>query len=419
MDKPKIFVSSTVLDFEDLRSALKYYLEELGYDIQMSEYPNFNVDPKCSKFDACIKNLEKCQYFILLIGYRRGNWYDKDKLSITNKEYRTAKELIEKGHKLKIIAFVRKSIWILKNDRQSLLKHFSEKSVQFSNEIDKTGTCIIDDPLYIFNFLSEISEGIKYGGSDSPANNWIYDFESFEDIIIALKTTFGLSDSLEIKRVKKLFLIELEQNRNKFLVPKYSKNPNEYKDASHIPTENLFEIIGNLYCRYVIDKNGKLLIGKIDIQIPGSEISNLFLYAFIFPVQLGIKNIKIKFLDRVITEGIYLSYNIYQNNYDTNLLTFALDKLYDWLNGLIGFFDTEVYKNFSNDMAVITHDGSAHRPYATISMHTAGTIIMFSSFARIENLINAILELLNNGNANSLISFDFSDNYLQKYTKNT
>ena len=149
--RPKIFVSSTVLDFEDLRSSLKYYLEEFGYDVQMSEYPNFNIDKDSSTFDACIKNLENCQYFILLIGYRRGSWYLDGKISITHKEFLSAKSLIEQGHPLRIIAFVRKPIWLLKNDRQGMKKHLEEKSREISTLIPEIGTTVIDDPDYIID----------------------------------------------------------------------------------------------------------------------------------------------------------------------------------------------------------------------------------------------------------------------------
>ena len=62
-------------------------------------------------------------------------------------------------------------------------------------------TCLylIDDPEYIFNFLQEISEGKKFPGSNSPANNWIIDFNTFEDIATAIKNTFHLQESLTKK----------------------------------------------------------------------------------------------------------------------------------------------------------------------------------------------------------------------------
>ena len=39
--KPIVFVSSTIVDFSDLRSALKFWLEELEYEVRMSEWPGF------------------------------------------------------------------------------------------------------------------------------------------------------------------------------------------------------------------------------------------------------------------------------------------------------------------------------------------------------------------------------------------
>ena len=39
--KPEIYISSTVYDFRDLRSALKYDLEQLGYAVHLSETNDF------------------------------------------------------------------------------------------------------------------------------------------------------------------------------------------------------------------------------------------------------------------------------------------------------------------------------------------------------------------------------------------
>ena len=44
MRKPKIFISSTIYDFQDLRSALKYWLDENGFETQLSEYNDFLKD---------------------------------------------------------------------------------------------------------------------------------------------------------------------------------------------------------------------------------------------------------------------------------------------------------------------------------------------------------------------------------------
>ena len=42
--RPKIFISSTIYDFKYLRSSLKYWFEELGYNVQLSEFNDFKKD---------------------------------------------------------------------------------------------------------------------------------------------------------------------------------------------------------------------------------------------------------------------------------------------------------------------------------------------------------------------------------------
>ena len=68
MDKPNVFVSSTIYDFADLRSALKYWLEEMGFGVRMSEFNDFVKDSSENSYDACFKAIEECDYYILLIG---------------------------------------------------------------------------------------------------------------------------------------------------------------------------------------------------------------------------------------------------------------------------------------------------------------------------------------------------------------
>ena len=124
--KPTFFISSTVYDFRDLRSALKFYLEELGYQVYASEYNDFKVASDKHSYDACLKLIEECDYFILLVGSRVGGFYDdQNKTSITRQEYREAYKLHEQG-KLQIISFVRDEVWQLKETRSELEKHLKK-----------------------------------------------------------------------------------------------------------------------------------------------------------------------------------------------------------------------------------------------------------------------------------------------------
>ena len=58
MNKPRVFISSTINDFGDLRSALKYWLEELGYEVRLSEFNDFQRPADQGTFDSCFQRLK-------------------------------------------------------------------------------------------------------------------------------------------------------------------------------------------------------------------------------------------------------------------------------------------------------------------------------------------------------------------------
>ena len=130
MKKPKIFVSSTIYDFEDMRSALKYWFGEVGYDTQMSEFNDFQKDVTLNSYDVCLNAIAECDYFLLLIGSRSGGEYPGENKSITQKEYETAYDLMKQGKIKKIITLIRKSVWDVKEDRKSLEKLLIELKKQ-------------------------------------------------------------------------------------------------------------------------------------------------------------------------------------------------------------------------------------------------------------------------------------------------
>ena len=127
MKKPRVFISSTIYDFKDLRSALKYFLEENSFEVVTSENVDFPNTNKNNSYQACLDAIETCDYFVLLIGARVGGTYryktDKktETITITRAEYRKAYELF-KQEKIKIINFIRKEIYDVKEDRKGLEK---------------------------------------------------------------------------------------------------------------------------------------------------------------------------------------------------------------------------------------------------------------------------------------------------------
>lgn len=352
--KPKIFVSSTILDFEDLRSALKYFLEEYGFDVQMSEYPNFTIDTDKSAIDSCLANLEKCDYFILLIGFRRGAWCEEGKLSITHKEFLTATSLIKRGHRLRIIAFVRKQIWLLRRDRESFINFVNSKSTDLAKDI-KGYSSIFDDPDYIFSFIDEVSRGIDLSPKSSTTNNWLYSFEGFEDISQALKHTFHITEDLQHKLIKKLLLKELKYNYNRFLVP--AENRQKSNNTQQIEAENILEYFNRHFKDKIYNSKGELKFVDYPIEIEAKQIVTLFLYSCVYPIQNMITDLRTKIINKCVIDGTFFEYKNDIDDYDTNLITYSIERTSEWIESYKDLMKSDLYKSFTDEISRYALEG--------------------------------------------------------------
>jgi hypothetical protein len=86
MPKPCTFVSSTFYDLKDARASIRSYLESIGHEALLSETKEFGIAPGVNAHDACIDQVNHSDYFILIIGGRRGSTVSSGR-SITNEEY--------------------------------------------------------------------------------------------------------------------------------------------------------------------------------------------------------------------------------------------------------------------------------------------------------------------------------------------
>jgi hypothetical protein len=92
MNKPlfRIFVSSTYIDLIDYRRAAEKAINDLGQKYEGMEYMGAR-DAEPTK--ACLDLVEQCQLFIGIYAWRYGYIPDGSEFSITEQEYRYAKEL--------------------------------------------------------------------------------------------------------------------------------------------------------------------------------------------------------------------------------------------------------------------------------------------------------------------------------------
>jgi hypothetical protein len=195
-EQPRVFVSSTIADFKDLRLALKYWLEEAGFQVFLSECNDFPVDPGSSTFQNCLDVLQSCHYAILIVGYRRGSYYDESKrISVTRAEYKKAYELVIAG-RIKLLSCVR---WEVQQDISS------GNSIEFQ------------DMNFTKEFLSEIKrdeevrEGIK-GGGPFPKGNWVSSFRDFRELMQALFNSLRVGSRLRKRAIEANLAWELRLN---------------------------------------------------------------------------------------------------------------------------------------------------------------------------------------------------------------
>src|SRR5437870_2486994 len=151
----RIFLSSTCLDLQDLRSGLKEALEEMGYQVWASEFPDFPVDSNLHNHDNCLRNVERADQYVLIISDRygadyAGSAYPKRPISVTWYEYLRA---LESGKPIRIL--VRERIW----DQRAVFQ-----------AARKTGTDL-DLPAALFDFLEFVCR--------QERANWIDRFRDF------------------------------------------------------------------------------------------------------------------------------------------------------------------------------------------------------------------------------------------------
>ncbi len=217
MDRPTIFISSTIFDFRDLRSALKDYLEARGCDVNASEFNDFDKPLDKHSYEACLKAIERSDFFVLFIGSRIGGWFDeKSSISITRQEYRHAYTLAKAG-KIKLLTFVRDDVW---NHRQSTkeLKKALRADVALSDEqrdkLANHATTFATDAKTIISFVDEVSRNQETaaaarGDGSLPIANWIYTFKSFADIRQAVDLLVLNGQTVDIAARKKALQVQL------------------------------------------------------------------------------------------------------------------------------------------------------------------------------------------------------------------
>ncbi len=163
--QPTIFISSIVSEFYDLRGALKYFLGKSGFRVLMSEEPDFGADCGIDSLDNCKKQIEKSDYYLLIIGNNSGTVFEINgrKTTVTFEEFKHYLNNVKNGKAINFIAFVRKQTW----------ENYERKDT------------VKIDPLQI-ELINELINNSLF--DDLKIGRWRYAFDRFSDIITILET---------------------------------------------------------------------------------------------------------------------------------------------------------------------------------------------------------------------------------------
>lgn len=265
--KLKIFVSSTCYDLSIIRSQLKSFIENMGYEAVLSEYNDVFYDPQDHTHESCIKEISNSDVVILIIGSRFGGRIvpnlqsmvdyktlsnaslktklldSPDKLSVTQFEIFKA---IESG--IPVYCFVEESVWhdhrVYEGNKENeeVLKNMKFPS------IDKNETAP-----FIFEFINFMRARTH--------NNALYPFAKLEDI-----------ESCLLKQWSNLFQSLLSQSKSK---SETSKQMNQITEQLNDMKALIMSSVNNQDASKDVAKGVlkfRSLISYVDCLLPNPEL---------------------------------------------------------------------------------------------------------------------------------------------------
>lgn len=336
MKRPTFFLSSTIHDFRDLRSALKFYLEEQGCKVLASEFNDFDKPLDVHSYEACLRTIHSADYFVLLVGSRVGGWYDEpNRISITQREYREAYQLQASG-KLKLLNFVRSEIWQLRETRHELVKYLESTPLDASTRkaITSHPSKFADDAEFLCGFINEVARNQEtklavQGKGVAPIGNWVHVFSNFRDAVDVLHGQIFSSLPVEDMAARRLLRRELRDFVGQCLVK--------------------FKGDGDVYSpRFSIDRfheeNPITLEGKTD-EFTTVSTKRWDVIATL-AIHLLARQLHPVVLPRVLSRGTFLEFDLATNSYKETLVYEALLRLQEEIRRF-------TYSNTKENLAVV------------------------------------------------------------------
>lgn len=358
----------------------------------LSEFNDFPQLPGTNSYDSCLRAIDQSDYFVLFIGGRVGGWYDQaNQVSITRMEYRHADERFKQGH-LRLLVFVRKEIWDVREDRQAL-KNFLEVEASLDIELSLESKAklishpskFLNDAEFTIDFIQEVGrigemkQAVKRTGP-FPGGNWIYQFASFRDVIDACRTVLDLSGSLRQKALRANLKYEIKSILAELLEP---------TDQGVQPVT----------CRSQFARSS--FHGKLNDQSSYTEDHVLWLGMFLITNGNVGKRLKVTALQEAMTSGEFLDFDKASGTHTVGSLQQALFQLDGQIDRLRNVFTKEVWEVATQ---LLSNQSFKNNRKTKFSIKNGTLIMPFAVHDLIENVITLCraIHLSLEGNDNSL-----------------
>ncbi|MCL6261473.1 DUF4062 domain-containing protein [Aquiflexum sp. TKW24L] len=187
----KVFVASTVYNFEYILKQVYELLDSYGYEVCMSHMGTILLDSSQSNLDNCIDAVNTCDVFVGFIRPDYGSGVlDKGGKSITHYEFETA---FKRGIPRFVLADYRVAFTRALFKESFVIEDSSAKKIEFDQiSFEKSG---VMDTRCIRMYNEAIKD--KERPASKRTGNWVQEYIQYGDIKMHLESQFKFPERIQ------------------------------------------------------------------------------------------------------------------------------------------------------------------------------------------------------------------------------
>ena len=192
----KVFVSSTVYDFESQLDVVYSTLDGYGYDVMMSHKGTVPLDSKLSNLENCLKGVEGCDVFLGFIRPLTGTGVLKpEEKSITAQEFDVAFKVNMPRFVLADyrVVFARQFLNMMEIPASDI-PNFVNKERKDGSSVERPNKVVHSESIELYNTAIQ-NNALPI----SRKGNWVQEYKNMQDIMLHVEAQFK-----DVERIKQL-----------------------------------------------------------------------------------------------------------------------------------------------------------------------------------------------------------------------